>query len=167
MCQFHVISTWLNILRPRQNGRQFLDDISKCIFFNGNVWISIKLSLKFVHKGPIYNIPALVQIMAWCRPCHKPLSEPMMVNLLAHIYASLCLNAIPNTLDLQFFCIQISMCSWFLARINHFVILCRPRLCIRKKLGWGLRVGGSAVCLGSICPFISTHLADMNTLRSE
>ena len=31
------------------------------------------------------NIPALVQIMAWRRPGDKPLSEPMMVNLLTHI----------------------------------------------------------------------------------
>ena len=29
-----------------------------------NVWISIKISLKFVPKGPINNIPASVQIMA-------------------------------------------------------------------------------------------------------
>ena len=29
---------------------------------------SIKISLKFVPKGPINNIPALVQIMAWRRP---------------------------------------------------------------------------------------------------
>ena len=33
----------------------------------------------------INNIPALVQIMAWRRPGDKPLSEPMMVNLLTHI----------------------------------------------------------------------------------
>ena len=33
-----------------------------------NVWISIKFSLKFVSKGPINNIPALVQIMA----CRQP-----------------------------------------------------------------------------------------------
>ena len=32
-----------------------------------NAWISIKISLKFVPKGPIDNIPALVQIMAWHR----------------------------------------------------------------------------------------------------
>ena len=44
------------------------DVIVKCIFLNENVWISIKISLNFVHKGPINNIPALVQIMAWCRP---------------------------------------------------------------------------------------------------
>ena len=30
------------------------------------------------YRGPINNIPALVQIMAWCRPGDKPLSEPMM-----------------------------------------------------------------------------------------
>ena len=35
--------------------------------------------------GPVDNIPALVQIMAWRRPGDKPLSEPMMVGLLTHI----------------------------------------------------------------------------------
>ena len=74
-----------NTLRPRQNGRHFADDIFKCIFLNENVWISIKISLKFVPKGPINDIPALVQIMAWRRQGDKPLSEPMMVNLLTHI----------------------------------------------------------------------------------
>ena len=54
-------------------------------FFNENVWIQIKISLKFVLKGPINNIPALVQIMAWCRPGAKPLSEAMMVRLPTHI----------------------------------------------------------------------------------
>ena len=42
------------------------------------VWIAIKISLKFVHEGPINNIPALVEIMAWRRPGDKPLPEPMM-----------------------------------------------------------------------------------------
>ena len=74
-----------NTLRPRQNGRHFADDIFKCIFLNENLWISIKFSLKFVPKGPINHIPALVQIMAWRRPGDKPLSEPMMIILLVHI----------------------------------------------------------------------------------
>ena len=43
--------------------------------------MSIKISLKFVPKGPINNIPALVQIMAWRRPGHKPLSEPLLTQL--------------------------------------------------------------------------------------
>ena len=50
----------------------------KCIFLNENICISIKISLKFVPKLQINNIPALVQIMAWHRPGDKPLSEPMM-----------------------------------------------------------------------------------------
>ena len=45
----------------------------------------IKISLKFVPKGSINNIPALVQIMAWRWPGDKPLSEAMMVRLLMHI----------------------------------------------------------------------------------
>ena len=53
-------------------------------FLNENVRISIKISLKFVPKGPVNNIPALVQIMAWCRSGDKPLSEPMMVSLMTH-----------------------------------------------------------------------------------
>ena len=74
-----------NTLRLRQNGCLFTDDIFKRIFFNENVWISITISLKFVPKVWINNIPALVQIMAWRRPGDKPLSEPMMVSLLTHI----------------------------------------------------------------------------------
>ena len=79
------ILTDINTLRPRQNGRHFADDIFKCIFLNENVWIPIKISLKFVAQGPINNIPALVQIMAWRRPGDKPLSGPMPVSLLTHI----------------------------------------------------------------------------------
>ena len=75
----------LNTLRPRRNEQHFADDIFKGIFFKENVWISIIVSLKFVPKGPIYNIPALVQIMAWRRPGDKPLFETMMVRLLTHI----------------------------------------------------------------------------------
>ena len=48
------------VLRPRQNGHHFPDDIFKCIFFNENVCLSITISLKFVPKGPTNNIPALV-----------------------------------------------------------------------------------------------------------
>ena len=71
-------SHWcINTLRPRQDGRHFADDIFKCIFLNENVWIPIKISLKFVPKDPINNIPALDGA--------KPLSEPIMVSLPTHI----------------------------------------------------------------------------------
>ena len=75
----------INTLRPRLNGCHFADGTFKCIFLNEDVRISIKISLKFVSKAPINNIPALVQIKAWCWPGNKPLSELMMVRLLTHI----------------------------------------------------------------------------------
>ena len=81
---YAVALHYLNTLRPRQNGRYVADEIFKCIFLNENAWISIKISLKFVPKVRINNIPALVLIMAWRRPGGKPLSEPMMVSLLTH-----------------------------------------------------------------------------------
>ena len=80
-----MIWSHLNTFIPRQNGRHFPDDIFRWIFLNENVWIAVKISLKFVPKGPINNIPALVQIMAWRRSDDKPLSETMMVRLPTHI----------------------------------------------------------------------------------
>ena len=78
----------VNTLRPRQDGRPFTDDTFKLIYLNENFRISIKSSVKFVPKGLINNIPALVLIMAWRRPDDKPLSEPMMVRSSTHICVS-------------------------------------------------------------------------------
>ena len=44
-----------NALRPRQKAA-----ISRTIFSDQNVWISIKSTLEFVPNGPINNIPPLV-----------------------------------------------------------------------------------------------------------
>ena len=73
-----------NTLGLGQKWPPFSKDIFKCISLNENIWISIEISLKLVPRGPVNNIPALVQIMAWRRPGDKPLSEPMMFNLLIH-----------------------------------------------------------------------------------
>ena len=83
MCIIPDLWHCINTLRPKQNGRQFPDDIFKRISLNETVWILI--SLKFVPRVPINNIPTLVQMMAWRRPGDKPLSEPIMVSLLTHI----------------------------------------------------------------------------------
>ena len=80
-----IVWTCFNTLRPRQNGHHFPDDTFKRIFLNENIRISTQISLKFVPKGPINNVRALVQIMAWRRPGDKPLSEPMIVSLQTHI----------------------------------------------------------------------------------
>ena len=61
--ELHV-STWYGVLyhgsislfdtfRSKQNGRHLPDDTFKCIFFDENVWIVNKISLKFVSKCPI------------------------------------------------------------------------------------------------------------------
>ena len=98
----------INTLRPRQNGRDFADDIFKRIFLNENVLISLKISLKFVPKGLINNIPALVQIMACRRPGDKPLSEPMLVKLPTRIcvtrpqWVKTCSHRFPYHLSLHF-----------------------------------------------------------------
>ena len=82
---------WVNTLVPRQNGHYIADDIFKCIFLKENDWIPIKISLKFVPKGPINNIPGLVQIMAWRTPGDRLLSELMLVSYW-RMYLSLGLN---------------------------------------------------------------------------
>ena len=72
-------------------GRDKGDAISQRTFSNAfswknvPVWILIKISLRFVPKGPITNIPVLNQIMACHWPGNKPLSEPMRVSLLMDI----------------------------------------------------------------------------------
>ena len=100
-----INKNWDNILRPRQNGRHFQDDIFKCFFLSENVWISLKIWLKFIPKGPIKNMPALVQIMAWRRPGDKPLSEPMVVGLLTHICVTRpqCVNIRSRNIDLYIY----------------------------------------------------------------
>ena len=81
----------LNSSPPGQNGRHLPDDVLKCIFMNGKVCMLIPISLKFVRKSPINNIPALVQVMAWHWSGDKPLSEPMLKcwpSSLTHVYST-------------------------------------------------------------------------------
>ena len=54
----NVGTMYFNTLRLRRNGRHFTDDIFKCISLNENIWIPIKISLKFVPKSLINNISA-------------------------------------------------------------------------------------------------------------
>ena len=116
----------VNPLRQRQNGCHFADNIFKCIFLNKNVWISLKILLKFVPKVRINNIPALVQVMAWHLPGTKPLSEPMMVKLLMHICITWPLRPAQNG---QHFIDSIFKCIFLNQNISqsiftHFTPVC-------------------------------------------
>ena len=78
LCKMGPRPQCINTFRPTKNGRYLPDDIFKCISLKEDVWISIKISLKFVREVPIDNIPVLVQIMAWRQSGDKSLSESMM-----------------------------------------------------------------------------------------
>ena len=91
-----IHSVTVNTMKPIQNGRHFADDIFKCIFLNQNVWISLNISLKFVSKGPINNIPALIQIMVWCRQATSHYLNQWWLDY-RRIYASCGLNELKKT----------------------------------------------------------------------
>ena len=71
-----LIDYHINALRQRKKYQYFA---FKGIFLNENVWIAIKIPLKFVLKGSINSESALVQVMAWHQTGNKPLSETIMV----------------------------------------------------------------------------------------
>ena len=50
---------------PGKNGHHFADDIFRRSFLIEDIWISIKISQKFISMGPVNDIPALGQLMAW------------------------------------------------------------------------------------------------------
>ena len=81
---------------------------------NENVWLSIKISLKFVPHDPINNIPALVQIISWCQLGNKPLSESVMVRLPTH--ASLDLNELINC-EIHSNSIPRNICNWTIVSV--------------------------------------------------
>ena len=114
----HRGSSCINTLRLGQNGHRFPDDIFKCTFQKENVLNLNRISLKFVPKGQINDIPALVQTMAWHRLGDKPLSEPMMVSLLTHICVTRLFHAIwqhttGSTLS--------QVMAWFLMTPSHYL----------------------------------------------
>ena len=121
----------VNALRPRQDGCHFPDDIFKCIFLNENAWILFTISLNFLPKGPINNIPALVQIMAWHQPGDKPLSEPRMLRLSTHICV-IWPQWVKNGLNIG----------------NMVVCVSRHGLCITTKCGIGIGIGIKKITIG-------------------
>ena len=65
------------LISPWTKWPLFTDDIFKYIFVKGKFCALIKISPKFVPKGPIDNKPAWVKIMAWRWIGDEPLSEPI------------------------------------------------------------------------------------------
>ena len=80
-----------------KNGRHFPDDTFKRIFFNENVSISIKISLNFVPKSPINNIPAVMVSL----PTHICVTRPQWIIRAIPVYslASGNINRVPTSLQ--------------------------------------------------------------------
>ena len=81
---------WWHLSVSTHWGRDKMAANFQTTFANRFSWMKMyeflsKFHWSFVPRGPIKNIPTLVQIMGWHQPGDKPLSEPMMVNLLMHI----------------------------------------------------------------------------------
>ena len=70
-------------MKPRQNCCHFTMTKSNSLYCKKIVSF-IQISLKIVSKGPIYNKPALVYVMAWCWVGNKPLSDRWWPGLLMH-----------------------------------------------------------------------------------
>ena len=80
-CLIGIVNTGGLVLQHQGISSHSADDapmVSRCLRVNGNMWLSI-------NKGPNNNILSLVQIIACRRSGDKPLSEPIMENLLTHI----------------------------------------------------------------------------------
>ena len=131
----------LNTLRTRQNGCHFTDDIFKCIFLNENVWISIKISLKFVPKVPINNIPALVQRRIYSslglnELTHWPLEDVAVIlkytfqnHYMEHSLGTHCEIALMwmphNLADEKSLTVQVM--AWCHQAISYYLNQCWPR----------------------------------------
>ena len=112
--------------------------IFQTTFSNAFSWMKmnefrLRFHWSFVPKGQMNNIPSLVQMMAWRRPGHKPLSEAMMVSLLTHICVTRpqwanCLS--PNNIT---WTIVLSLVYRIFLGTNYSVILIKIQNKILKK----------------------------------
>ena len=101
---FNAILSWLGPIELTHWDRDKMAAIFQTTFsnsfyqLNDNVWISTKTSLKFVHKYPNNDNPAVVQIMAWRRLGDNHCLNQWWLDY-RRIYASLGLNEL-NSVDL-------------------------------------------------------------------
>ena len=73
-----LLPAYNNILRSKQNGPHFENDIFKYIFNEILIIYLIQISLKYVLDISIKDKPALIQIMAWCQTSHTSLFKALV-----------------------------------------------------------------------------------------
>ena len=63
--------------RVPENGRHFANIFKFSLIEIFLIWV--KISLKSFPEFPIDNKSLMVNVMAWCRICNKPLIEPLII----------------------------------------------------------------------------------------
>ena len=74
-----LIVAQFNTLIPGQSGQHLVDNIYKCIFFDENYDILIKISPKLVPEIWTDNNSAMVHVMAWHQTGSKPIPESKLI----------------------------------------------------------------------------------------
>ena len=98
-------------LRPGQNWRHYADDIFNCIFLNENVWIPIKISLKFVPK---VQLTIFQHWFRWWLGADQATSHYLNQWWLIYrrIYASLGLDGLSTVTNVLFCIMQNKRIVW-------------------------------------------------------
>ena len=76
------------ILRPRQNGRHFADDILNAFSWMKTIFYFDSNILKFVPRGPAHDKSSLVQVTAWHRLAPSHYLKQRWLNSLPHLFSS-------------------------------------------------------------------------------
>ena len=134
---------YLNTLRPRQNGRHFWDNIFKCIFLTANVWILLKISLRFVPKVWINNIPALVQLNGLVSKRRQAIIWTKVDPVQWHIYASPGLSGLNGNNEL-WLSSNPSSTETGIIQENYINILAADALPLKFISSHGIQSAGSA-----------------------
>ena len=159
-----------NTLRQRHNGCHFAD-IFKFIFLNGKFCILIKISLKMILKGPIYNKSSLVQVKSWCwhatshypKQCWPTFMTPKGITMPQWVKSTNLWGMLTQTGCL--ISIGFILCiPDFSAEDNHKSFISSPAQCFQQAL-WTYRKGllKKSITLGLTLCSICVHLQYTNS----
>ena len=127
------------------------------MFLNENIWISLKISMKFVPKVRINNILALVQMMAWRRPGDKPsiiwTSDCSFTDTRPQWVKMLCRECY-----CYFSCISWGFLCWCICNILIYVLILYAQWCITGEIATDIMTGYGIGVILSYQIFIQPYM---------
>ena len=94
------------------------------------------MSPKFVPKGPINNILALVQIIDRRRPGDEPLPEAILVSILTQIIVTR-----HHWVNIKSLALIIMPCLLFTKEVSGIIVITRPSCFVTRIVWWDLIFG--------------------------